>query len=184
MIFYINFCLFWHFCFFIFIFTTFCWNLSEYCYNNYNETLKAQSCRYKNLAIHSSLYKKQYHTGCTLQHLSIFEICAHQICEMFVYKHTETIEYVKKQPLRKIQTLRVINSRILMIQNVKCSGYQFYKNTNIWKNFQICISVPLSSDFNLFQRIAILDSKLSTRLNRTQHNNSGSSLNIYTNLFV
>ena len=45
--------------------------------------------------------------------------------------------------LRKIQTLRVNNSRIIRIQNAKCIGYQFYINTNIWRNFQICISVPL-----------------------------------------
>ena len=38
---------------------------------------------------------------------------------MFVYKHTETIEYVKKVAcfLRKLQTLRVHNSRILRIKN-------------------------------------------------------------------
>ena len=35
---------------------------------------------------------------------------------MFVYKHTETIEYVKKAYfLRKIQTSRVNNSRILRL---------------------------------------------------------------------
>ena len=26
---------------------------------------------------------------------TVFEICAHEICERFVYKHSETIEYVK-----------------------------------------------------------------------------------------
>ena len=65
---------------------------------------------------------------------------------MFVYKHTETIEFVKKRPtLRKIQTLRVNNSRILRIQNATFSGYHFYMNTNIWRDFQICISVPLKT---------------------------------------
>ena len=33
--------------------------------------------------------------------------------------------------LRKIQTLRVNNSRILGIENAKLSGYCFYMNTNI-----------------------------------------------------
>ena len=61
---------------------------------------------------------------------------------MFVYKHTETIEYVKKY-LRKLQILRANNSIILSIQNAKFSGY-FYMNTDIWRDFQICISVPLS----------------------------------------
>ena len=31
----------------------------------------------------------------TLKHLSLFEICAREVCEKFVYKHSETIEYVK-----------------------------------------------------------------------------------------
>ena len=31
----------------------------------------------------------------TLKHLLLFEICEHEICEKFVYKHSETIEYVK-----------------------------------------------------------------------------------------
>ena len=34
-----------------------------------------------------------------IYHLSLFEMCAFEICVMFVYKHTETIEYVKKQPI-------------------------------------------------------------------------------------
>ena len=45
--------------------------------------------------------------------------------------------------LRNLQTSRAINSRILRIKNVKFSGYCFYMNTNILKDFQICISVPL-----------------------------------------
>ena len=31
-----------------------------------------------------------------------------------------------------------------MIENAKFSGYYFYLNLNIWADFQICISVPLS----------------------------------------
>ena len=37
------------------------------------------------------------------------------------------------------------NSRIITIKNVKFSGYYFYMNLNIWGDFQICISVPLSA---------------------------------------
>ena len=44
-----------------------------------------------------------------------------------------------------IQTLRVNNSRILTIKNAKFSEYYVYMNLNIWENFQICISVPLTS---------------------------------------
>ena len=28
----------------------------------------------------------------------LFEICAREICEKFVYKHSKTIKYVKNQP--------------------------------------------------------------------------------------
>ena len=40
--------------------------------------------------------------------------------------------------------MRVNNSRILRIQNVKFSRYYFYMNTNMWRYLEICISVPLS----------------------------------------
>ena len=38
---------------------------------------------------------KQYVEDFTLKHFLLFEICAHEICEKFVYKHSETIEYLK-----------------------------------------------------------------------------------------
>ena len=38
---------------------------------------------------------KQYVENLTLKHLLLFEICTQKICEKFVYKHWETIEYVK-----------------------------------------------------------------------------------------
>ena len=48
--------------------------------------------------------------------------------------------------IKKInQFLRVNNSRILTIKNVKFSGYYFYMNLNIWGDLQFCISVPLSA---------------------------------------
>ena len=31
----------------------------------------------------------------SLKHLLLFEICAHEIFEKFVYKHSEAIEYVR-----------------------------------------------------------------------------------------
>ena len=42
------------------------------------------------------------------------------------------------------QTLQVFNLGFPMIKNGKFSGYYFYVNTNIWGDFQICISAPLS----------------------------------------
>ena len=36
----------------------------------------------------------KYAKDFTLQHLSLLEICASEICEMFIYKHSETMAYV------------------------------------------------------------------------------------------
>ena len=41
------------------------------------------------------------------------------------------------------QTLRVNNLKTLWIKNAKFSGYYFYMNTNKYRDFQICISLPL-----------------------------------------
>ena len=60
------------------------------------------------------------HTKIVSQRLRIiiFEKCALHMFEMFVYKHTETIEYVKSSLfLSKIEALRANNSRILRIYN-------------------------------------------------------------------
>ena len=46
-------------------------------------------------------------------------------------------------PFKKNTTLRANNWRIFGIQNAKFSGYYFYMNTNIRRDFQICISVTL-----------------------------------------
>ena len=46
--------------------------------------------------------------------------------------------------LRKIQTFLVNNSTILTIKNANFPGYYFYMNKNVYGDFQICISVPLS----------------------------------------
>ena len=53
---------------------------------------------------------------------------------MFVYKHTKTIEHVKKIAhfLRKIQTLRENNSIKFGIKNKKFSGYCFDMNLNMY----------------------------------------------------
>ena len=47
-------------------------------------------------------------------------------------------------PLKKFTNSRANTSRILRIKNVKFSGYCFYMNTNMLRDFKICISVPLS----------------------------------------
>ena len=41
------------------------------------------------------LFKVKYVGNFALKHLVLFEIWAPELCERFVYKHSETIEYVK-----------------------------------------------------------------------------------------
>ena len=38
---------------------------------------------------------KQSFEDFTVKHLLLFEICAREVGEKFVYKHSETIEYIK-----------------------------------------------------------------------------------------
>ena len=54
--------------------------------------------------------------------------------------------------MRKIQILRVNNSRILRIKNAKFSGYYFSMNLNIWGDFQFCISVPLRNKLLIYNK--------------------------------
>ena len=56
------------------------------------------------------------------------DVYACEICEKFVYKHSETIEYVKNYPTFKNFTK--FKSKKLE-RNAKFSGYCFYMNTNI-----------------------------------------------------
>ena len=46
--------------------------------------------------------------------------------------------------LRNLHISRANNLRILTIKNAKISRLCFYMNTNIQRDFQICISVPLT----------------------------------------
>ena len=54
--------------------------------------------------------------------------------------------------LRKLQTLRGNNSRIIRIKNAKFSRYCFHMNTNIYGDFQICISVNLKETYNSLKK--------------------------------
>ena len=73
----------------------------------------------------------------TLKHLLALEICARETCEKFVYKYRAYF-------LKNLQTSRANSTGILKIKNAKVSGYWFYMNTNIFRDFQIYISVPLN----------------------------------------
>ena len=52
----------------------------------------------ENLPISSSSHEDKFAEISTLSHILHFEICAREIREMFVCKHSETIEYVKNYP--------------------------------------------------------------------------------------
>ena len=58
--------------------------------------IKATIMQFQNLAISSSFIWKQYVKDFTLKHHLHFEICAREIWEKCICKHSETIEYVKK----------------------------------------------------------------------------------------
>ena len=95
-------------------------------------------------------------------------MCARELCEMLVHKYSEPIEYVKNWSifLRILQVSRVENLRIRRIKNVKFLGYCFYMNTNILRDFQICISVPLISNyFACFDLIIIIISDVESITN-------------------
>ena len=61
---------------------------------------------------------------------AIFGTCRIIMVDYFDYKHTETIEYVKKLAyiLIKIQTLRVNNWGNFAIKNAKFSWHYFHMN--------------------------------------------------------
>ena len=50
---------------------------------------------YWQLVITAVFVWKEYVEDFTFKHLLLVEICAREICEKFVYKHSETIEFVK-----------------------------------------------------------------------------------------
>ena len=62
-----------------------------------------------------------------------------------------------------MQISRGNNSRTLRINNAKFSGNCFYMNTNLYWDFQICISVPLTKQQNsLYHALSWSDSRLSS----------------------
>ena len=72
---------------------------------------------------------KQYLENFAFLILRNLELLTRKVSEMFVYKHTETTEYLKVAYfLRKTQTSRVNKSSIIIIKNAKFSGYYFCMN--------------------------------------------------------
>ena len=71
-----------------------------------------------------------YPENFTVLILRVLELFTHKVCEIFVCKHTETIEHVKNRLLfkKEKQTLRENNSKILRIKNAKFSGHYFRIN--------------------------------------------------------
>ena len=60
------------------------------------------------------------------------EISAFEICEKFVYKHSETTGYLLVYFLKNSRTSRINISSIFRINNAKYAGYCFYMNTDIY----------------------------------------------------
>ena len=121
---------------------------------------------YWHLRLHIKLICRRF---CIIRPLT-FEMHPSEMYEMFVYKHTETIEYVKKVAcfLRKLQTLRVHNSRILRIKNPKFSGYSFNMKRNVQWDFQICVSYEGPLSYEVFNRDLWLLSSLNSSLNSSK----------------
>ena len=46
---------------------------------------------YQYLCLHMKIIVEDF----TLKHLLLFEICTREVCERFVYKHSEAMEYLK-----------------------------------------------------------------------------------------
>ena len=107
--------------------------------------LKGTLMQFENLSIHSNSYKKISWKFCILNPKNsrvIRPSRLRNVC-LQIYRNNKIclkIAYL----LRKIQTLPVNNSRITRTKNAKFSEYYFYLNTNIYGDFQIRISVPLS----------------------------------------
>ena len=87
-----------------------------------------------------------YAEDLSLKHLLLFQICAREICEKFAYKHSETIEYVKNWTTfwECCKRHGQITRQALELRMQNFWRYYFYMSTNIYGDFQICISVPLS----------------------------------------
>ena len=94
---------------------------------------KVHRCRFETLPICSCLYNSNT--------LNI------SLCESYELSHFLPIKVAKClfTNIQKQRTLRVNNSKILRIENATFSAHYFYINTNIQGDFQICISVPLTS---------------------------------------
>ena len=60
------------------------------------------------------------------KHLLLFEICAREICEKFVYKHSKAIEYVKNY----VKYVKYLFTNIQKQSNVLKISLLFEKFTN------------------------------------------------------
>ena len=70
--------------------------------------------------------------------------------------------------LEKQKLYRRITREFLRIQNAKFSGQYFYTNTNIWRDFQIWINVPLIN--KTFSHRLFAEQKRQVNLNNNSFN--------------
>ena len=73
--------------------------------------------------------------------------------------------------------MRVNNSRILTKKNAKFSGHFVYVNLDVWEDFQIFISVPLSLNkklkINSYKGNNFKDQETKIRVNQVQDQRAG-----------
>ena len=79
------------------------------------------------------------------------------------------IELYNRKVCEMLQTLRVNNSKILTIKNAKLSWYYFNVNLNIWGDFQICISVPLTQIFVEEMKLIFVDLPCNSKTRNQQY---------------
>ena len=94
------------------------------------------------ISLHIKKVPRRLHIKTPFTFLDMRALNIRNVC-LQTYRNSrirEKVAYI----LRKIQTLWVNNSIILKIQNATFTGYYFYMNTSIWRDFQICISVPIT----------------------------------------
>ena len=92
---------------------------------------------------------KQYVEDFTLKHLLLSELCTREICEKFVYKHSERIEHVKNWGLLDLQCeiFRVLflyeHKRIGRSSNLHMCTFKF-------SNYSVAVETMRSLKLKIF----------------------------------
>ena len=96
-------------------------------------SLKVHQCRFENFPICSRSYENNTLRVSQFRYKKSSSYIPVKFAECLFTNAQKQQNMLKISLLcKKIQTLRVNNSRILTVKNVKFSGYYFYMNANIW----------------------------------------------------